>query len=100
LNKEAGTKALTTETGAGQWGSALAMACSFFDMALEVYMVKVSYCFQKPYRRIIMENFGAKVFASPSNNTHYGSDILAEDPDSPGSLGMAISEAGQAARRR
>jgi tryptophan synthase beta chain len=68
------------------------MACSFFDMALEVYMVKVSY-FQKPYRRIIMENFGAKVFASPSNNTRYGSDILAEDPDSPGSLGMAISEA-------
>jgi len=95
-NKEAGTKALTTETGAGQWGSALAMACSFFDMALEVYMVKVSY-FQKPYRRIIMENFGAKVFASPSNNTHYGSDILAEDPDSPGSLGMAISEAVEAA---
>jgi tryptophan synthase beta chain len=95
-NKEAGTKALTTETGAGQWGSALAMACSFFDMALEVYMVKVSY-FQKPYRRIIMENFGAKVFASPSSNTHYGSDILAEDPDSPGSLGMAISEAVEAA---
>jgi tryptophan synthase beta chain len=95
-NKESGTKALTTETGAGQWGSALAMACSFFDMALEVYMVKVSY-FQKPYRRIIMENFGAKVFASPSNNTHYGSDILAEDPDSPGSLGMAISEAVEAA---
>jgi tryptophan synthase beta chain len=95
-NKEAGTKALTTETGAGQWGSALAMACSFFDMALEVYMVKVSY-FQKPYRRIIMENFGAKVFASPSENTHYGRDILAEDPDSPGSLGMAISEAVEAA---
>ena len=95
-NKEAGTKALTTETGAGQWGSALAMACNFFDMALEVYMVKVSY-HQKPYRRIIMENFGATVFASPSNNTHYGSDILAEDPDSPGSLGIAISEAVEAA---
>src|SRR6266849_2212457 len=95
-NREAGTKALTTETGAEQWGSALAMACNFFDMALEVYMVKVSY-FQKPYRRIIMENFGAKVFASPSSNTHYGSDILAEDPDSPGSLGMAISEAVEAA---
>ena len=95
-NKESGTKALTTETGAGQWGSALAMACNFFDMALEVYMVKVSY-FQKPYRRIIMENFGAKVFASPSNNTHYGSEILAEDPESPGSLGMAISEAVEAA---
>ncbi|MEP7200326.1 MAG: TrpB-like pyridoxal phosphate-dependent enzyme [Chloroflexota bacterium] len=96
FNKEAGTKALTTETGAGQWGSALAMACNFFDMALEVYMVKVSY-FQKPYRRIIMENFGATVFPSPSNNTHYGRDILAEDPDSPGSLGMAISEAVEAA---
>src|SRR5438105_5726878 len=95
-NKEAGTKALTTETGAGQWGSALAMACNFFDMELEVYMVKVSY-FQKPYRRIIMENFGAKVFASPSHNTHYGAEILAEDPDSPGSLGMAISEAVEAA---
>lgn len=95
-NKEAGTKALTTETGAGQWGSALAMACNFFDMALEVYMVKVSY-FQKPYRRIIMENFGAKVFPSPSNNTKYGSDILAKDPDSPGSLGIAISEAVEAA---
>src|SRR5207302_9480420 len=95
-NKEAGTKALTTETGAGQWGSALAMACNFFQMALEVYMVKVSY-FQKPYRRIIMENFGAQVFPSPSNNTHYGRVILTEDPDSPGSLGMAISEAGEAA---
>jgi tryptophan synthase beta chain len=96
LNKEAGTKALATETGEGQWGSALAMACSFFDMALDVYMVKVSY-FQKPYRRIIMEIFGAKVFASPSENTHYGRDILAEDTDSPGSLGMAISEAVEAA---
>ena len=95
-NKESGTKALTTEIDAGQWGSALSMACNFFDMELEVYMVKVSY-FQKPYRRIIMENFGAKVFASPSSNTHYGSDILAEDPDSPGSLGMAISEAVEAA---
>src|SRR5438105_12884331 len=95
-NKEAGTKALTTETGAGQWGSALAMACNFFQMALEVYMVKVSY-FQKPYRRIIMENFGAQVYASPSNHTKYGSDILAEDPDSPGSLGIAISEAVEAA---
>jgi tryptophan synthase beta chain len=95
-NKESGTKALTTETGAGQWGSALAMACNFFQMALEVYMVKVSY-FQKPYRRIIMENFGAQVYPSPSNQTHYGSDILAEDPDSPGSLGIAISEAVEAA---
>src|SRR5512142_2531215 len=92
FNKEAGTKALTTETGAGQWGSALSMACSFFGIDLEVYMVKVSY-HQKPYRRIIMENFGAKVFASPTDRTQYGRSVLAEDPDSPGSLGMAISEA-------
>ena len=89
MNKESGTKALTTEIDAGQWGSALSMACNFFDMELEVYMVKVSY-FQKPYRRIIMENFGARVFASPSHNTHYGSDILAENPDSPGSLGLTL----------
>lgn len=91
-NKEAGTKALTTETGAGQWGSALAMACNFFGIDLEVYMVKVSY-HQKPYRRIIMENFGAQVFASPTDRTQYGRSVLAQDPDSPGSLGMAISEA-------
>ena len=91
-NKEAGTKALTTETGAGQWGTALAMACSFFGMELEVYMVKVSYA-QKPYRRIVMQNYGAQVFASPSERTQYGKKVLAEDPDSPGSLGMAISEA-------
>src|SRR5512143_2042615 len=91
-NKEAGTKALTTETGAGQWGSALAMACNFFDIDLEVYMVKVSYS-QKPYRRIIMENFGAKVYASPTDRTQYGRSVLAQDPNSPGSLGMAISEA-------
>ncbi len=92
FNKEAGTKALTTETGAGQWGSALAMACNFFDLDLEVYMVKVSY-HQKPYRRIIMENFGADVYASPTDRTHYGRSVLAQDPNSPGSLGMAISEA-------
>jgi predicted alternative tryptophan synthase beta-subunit len=91
-NMEAGRKALTTETGAGQWGSALAMACNFFDIALEVYMLKVPH-FQKPYRPIIMENFGANVFASPSENTRYGRDIPAEGPDSPGSLGMAISGA-------
>ncbi len=87
-NKESGTKALTTETGAGQWGSALAMACNFFDLDLEVYMVKVSY-HQKPYRRIIMENFGAQVYASPSDHTHYGQSVLAQDPNSPGSLGIA-----------
>ena len=91
-NKEAGTKALTTETGAGQWGTALAMACNFFDLDLEVFMVRVSY-HQKPYRRIIMENYGAHVFASPSERTHFGRKMLEEDEDSPGSLGIAISEA-------
>ncbi|MCL4261956.1 MAG: TrpB-like pyridoxal phosphate-dependent enzyme [Anaerolineae bacterium] len=91
-NKEAGTKALTTETGAGQWGSALAMACNFFGLDLEVYMVKVSY-HQKPYRRIIMQTFGAEVYASPTDRTQYGRALLAQDPDSPGSLGIAISEA-------
>ena len=92
FNKEAGTKALTTETGAGQWGSALAMACNFYGIDLEVYMVKVSY-HQKPYRRIIMENFGAKVYASPTDTTNYGRSVLAQDSNSNGSLGMAISEA-------
>jgi len=91
-NKAAGTKSLTTETGAGQWGSALAMACAFFEIDLEVYMVKVSYQ-QKPYRRYLMETFGARVFASPSDRTHSGRTILAQDPESPGSLGIAISEA-------
>lgn len=92
FNKAAGTKALTTETGAGQWGSALSMACQMFDLDLEVYMVKVSYT-QKPYRRILMETFGAQVFASPTNLTNYGRSVLAQDPQSPGSLGIAISEA-------
>jgi tryptophan synthase beta chain len=92
FNKEGGTKALTTETGAGQWGSALAMACNFFGLGLEVYMVKVSYN-QKPYRRILMEQFGASVFASPTDRTQFGRKVLAEHPDSPGSLGIAISEA-------
>ena len=95
-NKKAGTKTLTTETGAGQWGSALSMACSFFDLDLEVYMVKVSYN-QKPYRRILMETYGAQVFASPTDRTNYGRSVLAEHPDSPGSLGIAISEAVEAA---
>lgn len=95
-NKVAGTKSLTTETGAGQWGSALSMACNFFDIDLEVYMVKVSYN-QKPYRRVMMEAFGAQVFASPTDRTNYGRSILAETPDSPGSLGIAISEAVEAA---
>jgi tryptophan synthase beta chain len=91
-NKIGGTKAMTTETGAGQWGTALAMACKFFEMTLEVYMVKVSYD-QKPYRRFLMETYGAQVFASPTTLTQAGREILAADPDSSGSLGMAISEA-------
>ncbi len=91
-NKISGTEALTTETGAGQWGSALAMACKFFDLALQVYMVKISYQ-QKPYRRFLMETFGADVYASPTDITHYGRSVLAQTPDSPGSLGIAISEA-------
>ena len=92
FNKLDGTKALTTETGAGQWGSALSMAANFFDMDLEVYMVKVSYD-QKPYRRIIMQTYGAEVYASPTDRTEYGRRLLAEDPNNPGSLGIAISEA-------
>jgi len=91
-NKAAGTKAITTETGAGQWGTALAMACNFFGMDLEVYMVKISYN-QKPYRRIYMQTFGAQVFASPTDRTEYGRTLLANDPDNDGSLGIAISEA-------
>ncbi len=91
-NKEEGVKALTTETGAGQWGSALAMACNFFDLDLEVYMVKVSYN-QKPYRRVMIQSYGAQVFASPTDQTEFGRKVLADNPDSPGSLGIAISEA-------
>jgi tryptophan synthase beta chain len=91
-NKISGTKALTTETGAGQWGSALAMGCNFFGLDLEVYMVKVSY-HQKPYRRIMMEVFGAQVFASPSDRTQYGRMMLEANGNNPGSLGIAISEA-------
>lgn len=91
-NKEEGVKKLSTETGAGQWGSALAMACNFFGMDCEVFMVKVSYD-QKPYRRILMETYGATVHASPTSLTNAGRQVLAESPDSPGSLGIAISEA-------
>ena len=91
-NKQEGVKALTTETGAGQWGSALALACNFFGIELEVFMVKVSY-HQKPYRRIIMENYGAEVYASPTDRTQFGRSVLAADPTSNGSLGIAISEA-------
>lgn len=92
FNKQDGTKALTTETGAGQWGSALAMACNFFDIDLEVYMVRVSYD-AKPYRRVIMNAFGAEVYPSPSERTAYGRQLIAENPNNPGSLGIAISEA-------
>jgi tryptophan synthase beta chain len=95
-NKISGTKAITTETGAGQWGSALSMACKFFDMQLEVFMVNVSYN-QKPSRKHLMETFGAKVFASPSEQTQTGREILRKDPNNPGSLGIAISEAVEAA---
>ena len=91
-NKKEGMKRMTTETGAGQWGSALSMGCMFFGLELKVYMVKVSYN-QKPYRRILMETWGAKCVPSPSEDTEIGRRILAEDPDSPGSLGIAISEA-------
>lgn len=91
-NKVGGTKALTTETGAGQWGSALSQACQMFDLDLEVYMVKVSYQ-QKPYRRILMQTYGAQVFASPTDQTNFGRALLEQDPENPGSLGIAISEA-------
>jgi len=91
-NKMEGVKRITTETGAGQWGSALALGCNFFGIELKVYMVKVSY-FQKPYRRSLIETWGAKVVPSPSPDTEAGRAMLAEDPESSGSLGMAISEA-------
>ena len=92
FNKEAGTKRITTETGAGQWGSSLAFACGLFGIELKIYMVKVSYE-QKPYRRNLMETWGAKVVASPSHDTNAGRSMLAQDPNCTGSLGLAISEA-------
>jgi tryptophan synthase beta chain len=98
-NKLEGVTRLTTETGAGQWGSALAMACRFFDLQCKVYMVRVSYE-QKPYRRIMMETWGAQVVPSPSPDTQAGRTVLAEHPDSPGSLGIAISEAVEEAATR
>ncbi len=91
-NKKEGVKKLSTETGAGQWGSALSLAGTLFGLEIEVYMVKISYN-QKPFRRSMMETWGAKVFASPTDRTEVGRKILAENPDSPGSLGIAISEA-------
>ena len=97
-NKIEGTKRLSTETGAGQWGSALAMACAFFGLECKVYMVRVSYD-QKPYRRALMEAFGASVTASPSMETASGRAILAEHPNTNGSLGIAISEAVEVAAK-
>ncbi len=98
-NKEAGIKRLSTETGAGQWGSSLALAGEMFGLDVRVYMVKVSYD-QKPFRRSMMHTWGAEVLASPSDQTETGKKILAQDPDSPGSLGMAISEAVEEAASR
>lgn len=91
-NRRAGIRRLATETGAGQWGSALAMACRLFDLECLVFMVKASYE-QKPYRRVLMETFGAEVRPSPTSTTEAGRRILERDPASPGSLGIAISEA-------
>jgi len=90
--KKEGNKRMATETGAGQWGSALAMGCQFMGLKLKVYMVQVSY-HQKPYRRILMETWGAQVVPSPSKDTNTGRQFLAQDPENPGSLGIAISEA-------
>ena len=97
-NRIEGIRRLTTETGAGQWGSAMSFACKQFDIECKVFMVKVSY-HQKPYRRSMMHMWGGHVVASPSNETESGRAILAADPDSPGSLGIAISEAVEAAVR-
>jgi tryptophan synthase beta chain len=99
MNKKEGVKRLATETGAGQWGSALACACKLMGLECMVYMVRVSYD-QKPYRRIMMKTYGAEVVASPSNLTEAGRNALSEDPNSPGSLGLAISEAVEDAVQR
>ena len=91
-NKREGVKRLSTETGAGQWGTALSFACGMFDMTCTVYMVKVSYE-QKPYRKILINAYGGEIFPSPSDKTNAGRAMLAKDPDCKGSLGLAISEA-------
>ncbi|MCG2715611.1 MAG: pyridoxal-phosphate dependent enzyme, partial [Candidatus Marinimicrobia bacterium] len=91
-NKQEGVKRITTETGAGQWGSALSFAGALFGIEIKVYMVKVSF-YQKPYRRIMMETWGGKCVPSPSPDTKIGRKFLKDDPDCPGSLGLAISEA-------
>src|SRR4030043_1953737 len=98
-NKKEGIKRITTETGAGQWGSALAFAGACFGLEVKVYMVKISYI-QKPYRRIMMQTWGANCIPSPSPDTQAGRDMLAKDPDCPGSLGLAISEAVEEAANR
>lgn len=98
-NKQEGVKRITTETGAGQWGSALSLACNFFGIECKVYMVKVSYQ-QKPYRRSMIQAWGANVIPSPSEDTEAGRSVLKENPDSPGSLGIAISEAVEDAAKR
>ncbi|HKR98479.1 MAG TPA: TrpB-like pyridoxal phosphate-dependent enzyme, partial [Candidatus Dormibacteraeota bacterium] len=98
-NAEEGTKRLTTETGAGQWGTALSFACTQFDLDCKVYMVRASYE-QKPYRRILMETWGATVLPSPTDRTEFGRSVRAKDSDSPGSLGIAISEAVEDAATR
>jgi tryptophan synthase beta chain len=98
-NKEQGVTRIATETGAGQWGSAMAFAGAYFGLEVKVYMVRASYD-QKPYRRILMETYGAEVVPSPSTTTNYGRTVLAATPDSPGSLGMAISEAVEDAATR
>ena len=91
-NKVAGIKRITTETGAGQWGSSLAMACQMFGIECKVYMVRISFD-QKPFRKMMMQTWGATCIASPSNTTNAGRAILAQDPNTPGSLAIAISEA-------
>ncbi len=98
-NKNEGVKRLATETGAGQWGTSLALAGALFDLEIKVYMVRASYD-QKPYRRMLMETYGAEVVPSPSTTTEYGRAVLAETPDNPGSLGIAISEAVEDAAHR
>ena len=99
MNKREGVKRIATETGAGQWGSALACACQLMEMECMVYMVRISYD-QKPYRRIMMKTYGAEIVPSPSNLTESGRHILKQDPNSPGSLGIAISEAVEDAAKR
>ena len=99
FNKQEGVKRITTETGAGQWGSALSMGCNYFGLELQVFMVRSSFQ-QKPYRRVLMETWGAKVQPSPSEATEVGRQVLAKDPDTPGSLGIAIGEAVEMAVQR